>query len=53
MYSHLGFKPNENDTRLDVYNRGIILKNACHLGHKQCIADAWNEFEKSKNENYT
>ena len=45
VYSHLGFNPKDDDTRLDIYTRNLILWYACKFGHKQCIADARAAFD--------
>ncbi|XP_031623813.1 membrane alanyl aminopeptidase-like [Contarinia nasturtii] len=46
VYSYLGFHPKDSDTRLDIYNRELILKYACKFGHEKCIANARAEFDK-------
>lgn len=48
VYAYLGFEAKDGESRLDIYNRGLILKNACRLGHQQCIADARKQFEQLK-----
>lgn len=52
VYEHLGFHPKNTDTHLDVYNRNIILRNACKLGHEQCVKDARAEYDKLLQKNY-
>lgn len=50
VYNHLGFQPNQNDTRLDAYNRVNVLKHACQFGHEQCIKDSQEEYNKLKSD---
>lgn len=53
VYKYLGFQGKANDTRLDIYNRINVLKYACKLGHKQCIAESRTEFDHLLKGNYT
>lgn len=46
VYTHLGFQPKQNDTRLEIYNRVLVLNHACQFGHEQCIKDAREEYDK-------
>lgn len=53
VYEHLGFYGKVNDTSLDILNRLNVLKYACKLGHKQCIAESRTEFDHLLAGNHT
>lgn len=53
VYEHLGFYGKTNDTSLDILNRNNVLKYACQLGHKQCIAASRAEFDHFVMGNHT
>lgn len=52
VYAKLHFTQKSTDTRLDVYNRGSILAQACKYGHEECIRTAKEEFAKFETTTY-
>lgn len=52
VYTKLHFTQKSTDTRLDIYNRGKILSEACKFGHEECINTAKEEFAKFETTTY-
>ncbi|XP_073818645.1 suppressor of ER stress-induced death [Musca autumnalis] len=46
LYNQLGFSESKNENNmLEHFKRAEILNMACHLGHRQCIAESVRHFQ--------